>query len=308
MKFVDPKNDVAFRKIFGDEKKTFILISFLNAVLKLENKEDKIKSVEIVNPFQLPRIKDLKESILDVRAVDNSNREFIVEMQVENKPYMSKRVLYYTSKSYISNIKKSESYMNLRPIIFIGILDFTMFDNKDYLSKFLITNAETNTHEFKDFELNFIELPKFKKEEEELETIIDKWVYFIKNAENIEMIPQNVDDKGLLEAYQTAQEYMWSEKELDLYDYMGMRKTDKLLELQFAQEKGFKSGLKEGIEKGVEKGREEGREEGLKEGIEKGEYKKSIETAKNLLSMGLTIEQISKATGLSLDDIERLNY
>ena len=92
MKFVDPKNDVAFRKIFGDEKKTFILISFLNAVLKLENKEDKIKSVEIVNPFQLPRIKDLKESILDVRAVDNSNREFIVEMQVENKPYMKKRV------------------------------------------------------------------------------------------------------------------------------------------------------------------------------------------------------------------------
>ena len=137
MKFVDPKNDIAFRKIFGDEKKTFILISFLNAVLKLENKEDKIKSVEIVNPFQLPRIKDLKESILDVRAVDNSNREFIVEMQVENKPYMSKRVLYYTSKSYINNIKKSESYMNLRPIIFIGILDFTMFDNKDYLSKFL---------------------------------------------------------------------------------------------------------------------------------------------------------------------------
>jgi predicted transposase/invertase (TIGR01784 family) len=64
---------------------------------------------------------------------------------------------------------------------------------------------------------------------------------------------------------------------------MGMRKTDKLLELQFAQEKG------------------------LKEGIEKGEYKKSIETAKNLLSMGLTIEQISKATGLSLDDIEKLN-
>ncbi len=81
MQFVDVKNDVAFRKIFGNKKKTQILISFLNAVLQLEGKR-RIVAVKIENPYQFPRIAGEKASIIDVRATEDSGRQFVVEMQV----------------------------------------------------------------------------------------------------------------------------------------------------------------------------------------------------------------------------------
>ena len=80
MKFADPKNDVAFKKIFGDEKHKEVLISFLNSVLDFKD-EKKIKSVTILNPYQAPKIEELKETILDIRAKNRNGESFIVEMQ-----------------------------------------------------------------------------------------------------------------------------------------------------------------------------------------------------------------------------------
>ncbi|MCK5809251.1 Rpn family recombination-promoting nuclease/putative transposase [bacterium] len=312
MKFVDPKNDIAFRKIFGDENNTTTLISFLNAILKLKGKE-RIKTIEILSPFQLPRIKDLKESILDVKAVDNLDREFIIEMQVENKPYMEQRVLYYTSKSYVGQIKRSEKYENLRPVIFIGILEFNMFDSQNYLSKFLITNEETSTHEFKDFELHFIELKKFTKAEADLKNIVDKWVYFIKNADEIDEMPKGIKDSGLREAYETAKEYLWTQKELDLYDYAGMLKTDRKGELQFARDKAMREGRAAGMEEGRAAGMEEGREEGRDKGIkqerriqEQRSKQNMIEIATKMIQEGLDDKTVSRITALSVSVIQSL--
>ena len=109
MKFADPKNDIAFKKIFGDENKTEVLISFLNSILDFKNKQ-LIKKVTIANPYQVPKIKDLKNTILDIKATNQNDEEFIVEMQVERDVYFAKRSLYYTSKSYINQIKKAEKY------------------------------------------------------------------------------------------------------------------------------------------------------------------------------------------------------
>ena len=122
MKFVDIKNDIAFRKIFGNENKKEILISFVNAVLELP-KGKKIIKVEIKNPYQLPEIKDLKSSILDVRATDERNISYIVEMQVEEIEGFDKRVQYYTAKQYSSQINKGDDYPKLNQVIFIGNLD-----------------------------------------------------------------------------------------------------------------------------------------------------------------------------------------
>jgi predicted transposase/invertase (TIGR01784 family) len=98
MKFADIKNDVAFRKIFGSENHTEVLISFLNAILGFEGK-DQIVEVTILNPYQLPKLRGGKVSILDVRATDQKKRQFIVEMQVAEKDGFDKRVLYYLTKS-----------------------------------------------------------------------------------------------------------------------------------------------------------------------------------------------------------------
>ncbi len=109
MLFADPKSDIAFKKIFGDEKKTKPLISFLNAVMSLEG-ENRIEKVTILNPHQAPKLEGLKYTLLDIKAVDETGKEFIVEMQMEKQKHIAKRVLYYTSKAYVSQIDKGDKY------------------------------------------------------------------------------------------------------------------------------------------------------------------------------------------------------
>ena len=225
MKFVDIKNDVAFRKIFGNENRKEVLISFLNAVLLLE-KDKKIISVEILNPYQLPVLKGGKVTIVDVKAKDQSDKNYIVEMQVAEVDGFDKRVLYYASKSYSSQIDRGDLYEKLNPTFFIGILDFEVTQNKDYISRHKIIDAETGENYIKDIEFNFIELPKFKKKETELITVIDQWVYFIKNAEDLTVIPDNITDDGLKSAYEDADKHNWTKEELEAYDYALMREQD----------------------------------------------------------------------------------
>ena len=101
MKFANPKNDIAFKKIFGDENKTEVLISFLNSVLDFKDKRQ-IKSVTLTNPYQLPNIEELKETILDIKATNQNEETFIIEMQKKGGTNFTKRSLYYTSKSYVN--------------------------------------------------------------------------------------------------------------------------------------------------------------------------------------------------------------
>lgn len=225
MKFVDIKNDVAFRKIFGNENKTEVLISFLNAVLCLQDNK-KIAEVTIITPYQLPELSGGKVTILDLKAKDQNGKTYIIEMQVAHVDGFHKRVLYYASKSYSSQISRGDDYKELMPTLFIGILDFVATKSDNYISRHIVTNAETNEHFIKDIEFNFIELPKFNKQATELNSIIDQWVYFLKNAENIELIPQNLEDKGLKTAYEEADKHNWTQLELEAYDKVFMKEQD----------------------------------------------------------------------------------
>ncbi len=236
MKFVDVKNDVAFRKIFGNENRKEVLISFLNAVLLLEN-DRKIVSVDILTPYQLPALKGGKVTIVDVKAKDQSDKNYIVEMQVADVDGFDKRVLYYASKSYSSQIDRGDLYEQLNPTFFIGILDFEATKNKDYISRHKIIDIITGENFIKDIEFNFIELPKFNKRETELTSVIEQWVYFIKNAEDLELIPESVKDEGLKSAYQDADKYNWTKAELEAYDYALMREQDDRGRMSFAQRK-----------------------------------------------------------------------
>ena len=281
MKFVDIKNDIAFRKIFGNENKKEILISFLNAVLDLP-KGKKIKNIEIKNPFQLPEIKALKSSILDIKATDERNISYIVEMQVEEPDGFDKRVQYYTAKQYSAQIEIGEDYPKLNQVIFIGILNFKFFKGGDYLTKHLIVNQSTGIQELKDIEFNFIELSKFSKEEHELETLIEKWTFFIKNAPNLKVIPANIHDKGLKYAYEDADKHNWTKDELLAYDYAGMRRQDEKGKTIVA----VKKAVKEAVEKAVEQ--------------------RDIEIAKEMINDNFSTTQISKITKLSIETIENL--
>jgi predicted transposase/invertase (TIGR01784 family) len=236
MKFVDVKNDVAFRKIFGNENKKVILISFLNAVLGLEG-QDRVKEVTLLNPFQLPRLAGEKSSIIDVRATDEKGITFIVEMQVAEPDGFDKRVLYYTSKDYAGQINSGDDYPLLRPVYFIGILNFNYFIGEDYLSSHSIIDEATGENGFKDLKFRFIELKKFNKKANELKSIIDKWTFFIKNAEDLEVMPNNVDDEGLKEAYEEAAQHNWSREAYDAYIYSGIREQDEKGRVELAEKR-----------------------------------------------------------------------
>ena len=251
MQFADIKNDIAFRKIFGNENKKEILISFLNAVLKLEGNK-KINWVEILNPYQLPRIIGSKSTILDVRARDLAGHSYIVEMQVTDKKGLDKRITFYSARGYAAQLDASENYYKLKPVIFIGILNFDYLQSDNYLSRHLILDAETQEHKLKDLEFSFIELTKFKKTEKELQTLVDKWVYFIKNAVNLDVIPNNINDEGLKSAYIEADRHTWTKQELEEYEYALMRENDDIAREMFVEENKAKLIAKNAINMGLD--------------------------------------------------------
>jgi predicted transposase/invertase (TIGR01784 family) len=241
MKFVDIKNDIAFRKIFGNENRKETLISFLNAVLDFHG-DQRITQVTILNPYQLPKLKGGKVTIIDVKATDHVGRTYIVEMQVGDIDGFEKRVLFYSYKSYSDQIKRADFYRKLRPVIFIGILDFEHTENKKYISRSQVRDIETGEQTIKDMEFTFIELPKFKLELNELKTLAEKWVYFIKNAENLEVIPDDINDEGLKSAYEEANVQTWTQEELDAYEYAFMREEDERARLDKAKQDGKEEG------------------------------------------------------------------
>jgi predicted transposase/invertase (TIGR01784 family) len=247
MIFVDVTNDIAFTKIFGNENKKISLISFLNAVIKFPN-ENKVVDVDILNPYQLANLSGGKSTIVDVKAKDNNGNTFIVEMQIAESDFFHKRILYYTSQSYSSQIGEGKKYNKLNPVYFIGILEFEIGNSSNYISCHKILDVETNEHIIQDVEFNFIELPKFTKKIDDLLTPIDQWTYFIKNAENLDIIPENVKDEGLKEAYLGADRHSWTQAELDDYERASIKEQDEIGRIDLAVKKLVKSFKENGVE------------------------------------------------------------
>jgi predicted transposase/invertase (TIGR01784 family) len=274
MKFVDVTNDIAFRKIFGNENKKTALISFLNAVLGFVG-NDIIEDVTIKNPYQLSQYSGGKSTIVDVKATDKNGNTFIVEMQIADLKDFDKRVLYYASQSFTDQIVRGDLYPNLKPIYFIGILDFNATQNSNYLTRHKILDTLTGENVIKDFEFNFIELQKFNKEAGDLISLIDQWTYFIKNAENLEVVPDSITDEGLKDAFEQANKHNWTAQELEDYNKVFIREQDERGRLELAEDKGIKKG--------------------------------KIEMARLMKFENEPIEKIIKYTGLTKEEVERLS-
>ena len=277
MKFVDVKNDIAFRKIFGNENRKESLISFLNAILDFHG-DQRIMKVTILNPYQLPKLKGGKVTIIDVKATDQAGRTYIVEMQVADVDGFAQRVLYYASKSYTDQIKRGDFYRKLQPVIFVGILDFEHTQNPHYISRNQVRDIETGEQTIKDIEFNYIELPKFNKTLSEIKTLTEKWVYFIKNAESLEVVPDNIQDAGLKSAYEEANVQTWTPEELEAYDYAFMREEDE----RAKNDKAVKNALKDG------------------------EQNKETELVIEMYKDGLEDERIAKITKLTIEKVKAI--
>ena len=290
MKFVNPRNDIAFKKIFGNEQHKEVLISFLNAVLSLEG-EKEIQQVELLNPYQAPKLDGLKFTLLDIRAIDKRGVHFIVEMQLENVAGLRKRFQYYAAKSYSGQIKRGDDYPRLNQVIFIGILNFSEFSSEHWLSCHALLNRENYAQELQDLEFYFIELPKFTKTETELDTILEQWVYFLKYADDLEIIPPvSAKAPALRAAYEIADQFGWKQDELELYDYWCMKAQDERGALELAVEKAVKKAEKIAEQRGEQRGR----------------LTEKQQIARMLKAQGVALDIIAQSTGLDSNEIESL--
>ena len=208
-------------------------------------------SCTIANHYQFPRVAGEKASIIDVRAIDKKGRQFVVEMQVADVDDFDKRVQYYTCRDYSMQIDRGEKYPLLKPTYFVGILDFNYFESKSYLSHHIIVNGETYEHKLKDIQFAFIELQKFTLGVEELNSLIEKWIFFIKNAEGLDVIPDNVDDEGLREAYKDADRHSWKKEELIAYDNASIAEQDVRGKMKFVVDKRNKEIVIKCYDKGM---------------------------------------------------------
>ena len=296
MNFLDVKTDYAFKKVFGSEDSKDKLISFLNAIV-YENKKTKIKDLTIVDPYNIPLLDGMKNSFVDVKAILDDDTKVIIEMQVLNHQGFEKRVLYNLAKNYSVQLNKTGDYHLLNPVIALNIVDFIMFkDSSKIITNFKLLEKEEFIDYSDDIELIFVELPKFKKELQELKTIADQWIYFIKNAESLEYIPNNLD-KIIQNSLDALNEANLTKDELET-----QHKRKEFISIQkLAILKATNDGLAKGLEQGIERGIKQGIEKGIEKGIEQ----EKINIAKNLLDI-LDDEIISLKTGLEVQKIQSL--
>ena len=297
MNFLDIKTDFAFKKVFGSEGSKDLLISFLNSVIEFDQQQT-ITDLTIVDPYSIPLLKGMKDTFVDVKAELSDNTKVIIEMQVLNHEGFEKRVLYNAAKNYSLQLKKGDPYHLLNPVIALTITDFILFKNTDELiNNFKLLEKNQFIQYSDDIELIFIELPKFHKTEAELSSIQDKWLYFIKNAGNLDYIPKNLNQE-LEKAFNIANEANLSEEELELQH----KKKDFI----YIQKSSIEFATKTGMEQGLEKGLQQGLEQGLQQGLEQGEWNKTLNIIQNANRMGLPMQAIIELTELDEEKISAL--
>ena len=301
-KFLDPKNDLAFKRVFGSEKNKDILIQFLNDILDHQYIGE-IRAITFLPTIQDPEVAANKQSIVDVLCQDQHGVQYIVEMQVTATTGFQKRAQYYASKAYSGQLFAGDDYQKLRDVIFLAITNFTMFPEEAAIkSDHLILNSDTYTHKLQGLRFTFIELPKFTKKIEELTSIRDKWYYYLKYAPSTtpEAYWQLVKDSPALKrAYDELERFSWSAEELTKYDQIIKRDKDNASAWIAQFQKGEEKGRQEGKAAGLEEGEKKGIEKGLKEGREEGIQQEKLEIAKQMLSKGLDMQLICEMTGLS---------
>ena len=239
-RYLDPKNDLVFKKIFGQHPD--LLQSFLNAILALDVP---IQSLEYLSPELVPNIPEMKNTIVDVRCTDNNGRQFIVEMQMLWSESFAQRMAYNGSKTYVSQLDKGLSYAKLQPVYALSLVNQDFMSSDDYYHRFEFINKEDVTQKINFMEMFFVELKKFKAKNVKEKKLQILWLRFLSEInEDTGEIPQEFyENAELCKALEIAKESAYTKKELAAYtQYWDAVQTERTL-----------------IEDGKKEGKEEGR-------------------------------------------------
>ena len=298
---LSPKNDFVFKKLFASDAE--ILTDLINQALGRSG-PDRIVSVDILNPEIPPEEIEKKFIVLDIRATDETRREFDIEMQARRYEDYPKRTLYYLCRMYGGQLGAGEPYSTLRPLVGIHFLDYAFFpDGPDFHYRFSLRDvrhphlALTDDLSLHIFELHGIENLFRNREADGLL----EWLHFFgrsrsegENAMIVQyrnpMVNRALDRLRALSA---------DEKTRELAERRERALKDEAMFLNEARKKGLEEGLEKGLKKGLEKGLKKGRNEGLEAGRK--------ETALNLLRANLlSPDRIAEVTGLDIGEIEKM--
>ncbi len=279
-KYVNPFTDFGFKKIFGEEASKPLLMDFLNAILSPANR---IVALTFKNTEQLGQTEVDRKVIYDIYCENEIGEKFIVELQKAKQNYFKERTIYYSTFPIQEQAEKGEWNYNLKAVYCIGILDFTFDDYESEPEKSEVVHTiqlknQNNKVFYEKLSYIYLEMPNFKLGENELKTRLDKWLYFIKYLEDFQTIPHIFTDEIFAQAFEKAELAQFAPNELEKYENSLKVYRD----------------LKGVIDTAFDEGKMEGKMEG------------KIEVAKALKESGVPIEIISKSTGLSVSEIDKL--
>jgi len=303
-RYLDPKADVTFKKVFGEHKN--LVISLLNALLPLDEGK-KVESIEYLPSEMVPRTPTSKNTIVDVRCEETGGRKFIVEMQMNWTADFRERVLFNASKAYVRQLDKSEQYNLLQPVYALNFVNKVFEpDMEGYYHYYRMVHCQDSGKVLEGLHLVFIELPKFKAKNLTERKMQVLWLRFLTEIDEKSRIApaELLENPQTSQALEILEESAYSEAEMLDYDrYWDQVRRDKAL---MDERDAARAELDETNAKLDEAHAKLDEATARADAAEAKLRQDKLQTARNLKSMNLSTEQIAAATGLADDEIEKL--
>lgn len=285
-RYVNFYTDFAFKKLFGTEMNKDLLISFLNALLQ---GREVVLDVNYLNTEHLGTQEYDSRAVFDVYCKNDKGEVFLVEMQKGEQQFFKDRSIYYSTFAIREQAPRGEWNYELKGVYTIGILNFC-FDKEregNYYHEVKLMDTATKEVFYDKLVFIYLEMPKFTKQENELESLFDKWLYVIRNLAALMERPRVLQEKVFAHLFEAAEIAKFSRVERYEYEESLKAYRDWFSVMATAELRG----------------EERGKEKGLKEGLEKGRIEERLRNARGLKARGVDAEIIAQVTGLSVDDI-----
>ena len=285
-RYVNFYTDFAFKKLFGTEMNKDLLISFLNALLQ---GREVVLDVNYLNTEHLGTQEYDRRAVFDVYCKNDKGEVFLVEMQKGEQQFFKDRSSYYSTFAIREQAPRGEWNYELKGVYTIGILNFC-FDKEregNYYHEVKLMDTATKEVFYDKLVFIYLEMPKFTKQENELESLFDKWLYVIRNLAALMERPRVLQEKVFAHLFEAAEIAKFSRVERYEYEESLKAYRDWFSVMATAELRG----------------EERGKEKGLKEGLEKGRIEERLRNARGLKARGVDAEIIAQVTGLSVDDI-----
>ena len=299
--YADLMLDPTFKKAFNpDTRNKACLIELLNALLEGEL-ENPITDIHSRDKECRWGSNENRFSIFDLHCVDALGRHFIVEVQLAKLTNIVNRAIFYTSQMIVAQGERGNGYhYELDPVITIVLMDFEIFKDGECIHQAKLRGKDGRALS-DSVCLVLVEIPKFNKEAEMLETTLDKGLYALKNIKKLRKMPAGYEGSSFELLFQTAKLARLTKEEQKMIDAAQKAKWDENAIREYNE-----SQLRHGLERGLQEGLQQGLQQGLERGRLEGLSAKATEIAKAMKANGLSRKIILKCSGLSEEEFAKL--